>query len=52
MRVHGYSCPECGFYHDHTNAAPQESGLKIKCADCGWVETIEPESENGLEVRQ
>jgi len=52
MRIHGYSCTNCGFYHDRTDAAVQESGLKIKCVDCGWVETFDPSRFDLPEVSQ
>jgi ssDNA-binding Zn-finger/Zn-ribbon topoisomerase 1 len=36
MKVHGYTCPECKFYHDHTDAAQVNGHLQVTCADCGW----------------
>jgi len=44
MKVHGFRCPTCGFYHDQTRAAQQESGLKIQCVDCGWIETVDTQA--------
>lgn len=41
MRVYGYTCPECGFYHDHTDAARVNGELQVTCVDCDWREVID-----------
>ena len=41
MKVYGYRCPECNFYHDHTDAARVNDQLQVTCAYCDWREVIE-----------
>lgn len=46
MIVQGYTCPKCGFYHDHTNAAQVNGTIQVTCADCDWREVFEPEDRD------